>query len=249
MVVIVPPNYKAAIKAGYHPEAAKEEKRGLVEYRTEDEVYRKNFPLLENMPKVQEGNVLIYDSCKSRYRNILSENTEHEMMITKAIAYKEILVALGAKGISYRVTLSEKDKENTNIEGGLSTKVAKGNGKYAKNTQLEEALKGIFESEEPNRKPFPIEHTEQLISNYGLINEDFLTTLLNRLKISREINPDDTLHGKELMKVSISKTLTDNLEIAASLSYLMFNSVSFNKHKDKIKEHFLEIELTADFGE
>lgn len=251
LVVTVCPNFKQALKDGFHPEEEQDLKLGRVEFRTIDEVYSKRFPLLEGTTikrDLDSNNILVFDYLKGGYRNLLSPNTAHEMIISRAIAYKEILLALGAKEVSYKTELTEKTRQQTKgkIDGGKGPASGKAEADYQK--KLQEDLKGIFVSKDPNNKPMPIDDAEEELYKFNMEHELGLVSLINRVKTRRKTDPNYTLSGTEYIKVEVSKSLSESFDAALEFSYLAAK-VKAELQTNSQNELLYIVELSVDFGE
>lgn len=230
------------VEKKHYPEILELKEQGSIDVCTKEDVKEKYASTVDSLNN--EDAIYILNPYTNTCTPLDNPDLEQNMIIDEGIAVREALVALGAKHICIIEEVKDKTERDLGGKGGGKGGLYDGEieGKSTKKIRLN--LKKTLESNDPGRKPAPIEICHRRIYESGLSNNPNLTSLFKRLKDSE----DKRLFGTEKISIEYDKELSRSLEVALKLNKLKVFSANMKSSFESSALHSFRYEVFADFG-
>ena len=229
-IIIADEELADGVNLGYYPDLRKQLEQNECKILSFDEFKAKKYPILGSSSldfSSGENILLVLDPHSvGRYIDCMDADIEKKMVISKCIAYREILYSMGAKEIKIVHRTSDETIVSKNMD-------IKANGRYGagdmdveanrtkKQRDKEEWIQTIEETtDSPEIRS--LQEIETIMMQYSLYHDTNLIALYNRLKSNQKLNGT-----KQKINITFSSEVENSTKLAINLKGNFGEIISF----------------------
>jgi|GEM_PF-2654450 hypothetical protein len=235
-LIIVPDDeYAYGIENGFYPELYEDMHNKEIAIVSQEKV---KIDYLISNPKA--NGIYIRDPYLDRYLDIEASKTEDELISSKSLAIREVLVALGVYSAKIEEEVTNKEKYSRELGGNVGYKIVELSIDTVSNKTRSLNISNCLTLDPYPRKTKDIGEVKDIALKYGVAEDSTIKPYIDRLERDGELVGSETLEIKYLTELKDAFSLASNLKIFKA-------NFGFHLKTEKSEEHTFIKKLTVCF--